>query len=387
MSGKSSRRAPGEGGLYQRADGRWEGRITTGYSAEGKRRRRKVVARTKREAAERLEVLKRELDAGLSGEASKWTVADWLELWLKDEAAATVRPRTLAVYTQIVRSHLIPALGHYRLRKLEPSHVRGYFLTKIAAGLQPRTVGNHHIVLRRALEIATRYQYVERNVDRLVSAPRAERYESHPLDQDEVGRFLTAARGHPQEALFVLAASTGMRQGEVLGLAWPQVDLDGGYVRISAALSRYGDAFHRGEPKTAKSRRTIAIPLPVVEVLRHHRDRQTLAERRGRDSGMWLGNEWDLVFTGDRGQPLGAHAVYTEFVRLLKSAGVRPVRFHDLRHGAATFLLAQGVDMRVVQEILGHAQISMTADLYSHVVPELQREAANRIGDVLFATR
>ena len=387
MTEKSARRAPGEGGLYRRSDGRWEGRVTAGYSPEGKRQRRKVVARTKREAAERLELLKREVNAGLSGEAARWTVADWLERWVKDEAAATVRPRTLAVYEQILRTHLIPALGHHRLKKLEPSHIRAYFLMKMTAGLKPRTIGNHHIVLRRALEIATRYQYIERNVARLVSPPRAERYEAQPLGQEEIGKFLHAARGHSLEALFIVAASTGMRQGEVLGLAWPQVDLDGGYVRVSAGLSRYAGDFHGGEPKTVNSRRTIAIPLPVVEALRHHRDRKTLAERRGGEARTWVGNEWGLVFTGALRQPLGARSVYSEFLGVLKSGGVRLIRFHDLRHGAATFLLAQGIAMKVVQEILGHAQMSMTADLYSHVVPEVQREAADRLGAVLFASR
>ncbi len=145
---------------------------------------------------------------------------------------------------------------------------------------------------------------------------------------------------------------------------------------------RYDKAFHMDPPKTRQSKRTIAIPRHVVEALRAHRVRQVEAKLQ---AAAWL-NEWDLVFTDEAGQPVESRALHDQFVGLLKAARVRRVRFHDLRHGAATYLLAQGVPMKVVQDVLGHSQISMTADLYSHVVPELRRDAANRMGDVLFGS-
>lgn len=376
-----TRRAPGEGAVYQRPDGRWEAMLDLGYIG-GKRKRRKRVARTHKAASDALAVMRREAEVGLSIEASRLTVGEWLTRWLKDEAAPMVRPRTLITYRQTVEGHLVPALGHLGLQKLTPSHVRAYFTAKREQGLAATSVQNHHIVLRRALEIAFRYEYVEKNVARLVSAPRTQRYEAKPLTREEVLQFLAAARGHPLEALFVVAASTGLRQAEVLGLTWPCVDLDEGFVRVERTLVWYEKAFHMDPPKTAKSRRAVAIPAQVAELLRTRRLRQV--EQRLKAEA-W-GNDWELVFTGESGTPIGARAVHHQFVRLLDQAGVRRVRFHDLRHGAATFLLAQGVPMKVVQEVLGHAQMSMTADLYSHVAPELRRDAADRIGAVLFGS-
>lgn len=376
-----SRRARGEGAIYQRSDGRWEAVLQLGY-AKGKRKRWKRVAPTKKAAAEALARLQHQADAGLTIDTAGMTVGEWLAVWLRDEAAPTVRPRTLITYRRTVEAHLIPALGHVGLRQLTPSHVRAYLTGKRAGGLAGATVQNHHIVLRRALEIAYRYEYVEKNVARMVGAPRPERYEAKPLTRDEVVEFLEAARGHPLEALFVVAASTGLRQAEVLGLTWPCVDLEEGFVRVDRTLARYDRAFHMDPPKTATSRRAVAVPSQVVDMLRICR----LQQFEQRLKAPHWENEWDLVFTSESGAPIGPRAVHHEFVRLLDQAGVRRVRFHDLRHGAATFLLAQGVPMKVVQEVLGHAQMSMTADLYSHVVPELRRDAADRMGTVLFGT-
>ncbi len=380
----TTRRSPGEGSVYQRIDGRWEASLSVGYSSEGKRRRRKVVAGSKREVSARLAKLKSEIE-GLVVDDARMTVAEWLHRWLTEEATTAVRPRTLLVYEVIIRCHLDPVLGHIPLQKLTPPEVKAYLSQKIAAGLAAQTVRSQHAVLRRALEIAFRYGYVARNVARLVSAPRVERAEIHPLDKDETRRFLDAVQGHRLEALFVLAASTGMREGEVLGLTWACVDLDGGFVRVEKTLARYGLGYHLDPPKTRQSRRAIAIPAAVADALRAHR--ATRQAYQFTLESAWIGNDWDLVFTNEVGTPLSASTLQQIFKRLLASTGIREVRFHDLRHGAATFLLAQGVAMKVVQEMLGHAQMSMTADLYSHVVPELRRDAADRIAETLFSGR
>jgi len=380
MAGK--RRARGEGGLYQRADGRWEGVVDLGYGPGGKRLRRKVVAATRAQANERLKRLREEVEKGLSPDHAKTTIGDWLEQWLRDAAPASARPRTLLAYASVVRTHLVPALGHKRLRALSPDDISDYMNRKTAAGLKPRTVTNHHIVLRRALEIATRYGYVEKNVARLVSPPRADRFESTPLTPDEARQFLKAAEGHPLEALFLLATASGLRQAEVLGLTWQAIDFDGEAIKVEKALARYGGEFHLDQPKTESSRRVVALPSRVFEALRRHRVRQ--AEQQLAVGPLWTGNKWGLVFATDDGSPIHDRYVREQFHRLLDSAGVRRVRFHDLRHGLATFLLAQGASMKVVQDVLGHAQIGMTMNLYTHVVPELRRDAANKVDDVLF---
>lgn len=202
--------------------------------------------------------------------------------------------------------------------------------------------------------------------------------------------FLKVSSEHSLGALFVLLSATGLRVGEALGLSWKHIDLDGATIRIEQALYRTplasrgedGETFALAEPKTEKSRRTLALPAGAVTVLRAHRAKER--ERR-LGAAVWL-NGWDLAFTGDQGVPLSDRMVRYAFQGLLKQAGVtgRRVRLHDLRHGAATYMLAQGIPMKVVQEVLGHSQMSITSDTYSHVLPELQREAADRLGDVLF---
>lgn len=202
-------------------------------------------------------------------------------------------------------------------------------------------------------------------------------------------KFLATCQGHPLNALFVALSATGMRVGEALGLSWKHIDLEAGTVRIDQMLYRTplasradSEMFALGEPKTEKSRRTLALPAGAVAVLRGHRTKEV--ERR-LAAAAWL-NRWDLAFTGEQGVPLSDRRVRYEFQSLLKRAEItgRRIRLHDLRHGAATYMLAQGVPMKVVQEVLGHSQMSITSDTYSHVLPELQREAADRLGDVLF---
>lgn len=382
MTEQRKRRGHGEGGLWQRPDGRWEALLHTGYTPDGKRKRRKAVRHTKTAAAAALKEMGAEEEQGLNPDASRWTVADWLQRWIETEVTATVRPRTQEQYASVVNGHLIPALGNVPLRKLTASDIRAYMKGKLDGGLAARTVGNHHIILRRALEIATRYQYIERNPARLVSSPRYQRYKAQPLTPEEMRQFLGACEGHRLQALFLLSAATGMRIGEVLGLTWEAVDLDAGTVRVEHTLYRIGGEFQLAEPKTEQSRRSIAIPAQVVVALQAHRKRQ-IEERLA--SPVWM-NEWGLVFTGVHGQPVGDRVVRYEFAALLEAAKItgRRIRLHDLRHGAATYMLATGVPMKVVQEVLGHSQMSITADTYSHVLPELQREAADRIGSVLF---
>lgn len=178
-------------------------------------------------AAARLEQLKVEAGLGLDAASERWTVAYWLQQWLTTEVKPTLRPRTHEQYASVCKGHLVPALRHKRLRALTPTDVRAYMEGKLEAKLSARTVGNHHIILRRALEIAFRYGYVEKNVARLVSAPRAGRYRVEPLTPDEMRTFLKVSKGHSMEALFVLLSATGMRIGEALGLSWKHIDLDG----------------------------------------------------------------------------------------------------------------------------------------------------------------
>lgn len=249
--------------------------------------------------------------------------------------------------------------------------------------MAPRRVALIRATLRCALARAVKHGIVGRNVAALASPPRQERHEIQPLDSAELRTFLIAIEGHRLEALFVLAVTSSMRSGELLGLTWPDLRLDAGEVVVRKALQRIDGANQLVDPKSNAGRRTIALPAMAVDKLRAHRTRQ-LEER------LAAGPEWqptiaDLVFTTATGTPLDAGNVLRTLHGILERAGLPRRRFHDLRHSMATALLVAGVSPRVVMEMLGHSQISLTLGTYSHVLPGLQREAADRMGALLAA--
>lgn len=250
---------------------------------------------------------------------------------------------------------------------------------KLQAGLSPRTVQYLHAILRRSLGLATKWGLVARNVALLVDSPRVKRSEIRPLTPEQARQFLQMAKGDRLGALYSVAIALGLRQGEALGLRWDDVDMQQGWVQVRMALQRVDGKLQLVEPKTEKSRRTIEMPDVVRDALREHRIRQ-LQER------LLAGQTWQehgLVFTTTIGTPLDARNVVRHFHGLLETAGLPRMRFHDLRHTAASLLLAQGLELRVVQEVLGHSQISLTANLYAHVMPVLMKEAAAKMDAVL----
>lgn len=380
-------RGPGEGTIYQRKDGRWVGEVDLGHQIgpDGKRRRRRIqhYGATQREAREKLaEALKKQRE-NVPVAVDRQTVDDYLHRWLVDVATPKVRPMTLRGYEQIVRTHLVPGLGHHKLGKLSPQHVQELLNAKSAAGLSPRTVHHVRAVLRQALGQAVKWGLVSRNVAALVDPPRAVRHEPAFLTPAQARAFLDAVRDDRLEALYSVAVSLGLRQGEALGLHWRDVDLDQGTLRVRVALQRVGGQARLVEPKSAQSRRTVAMPPSVVAALRAHRARQ-LRERlaageRWRDQG--------LVFATTIGTPLDARNVVRRFKAALRRAGLPDMRWHDLRHTCASLLLAQGVGPRTVMEILGHSQIGLTMNTYAHVMPELKRDAADLMERLLSGDR
>lgn len=308
------------------------------------------------------------------------TVGAYLEPWLADVVARSVRPKTAHSYGQIVRLHLLPELGAIPLAELRPAHVQALLNTKAASGLAPRTVAYIRNVLRQALGHAERSELVGRNVARLAVPPRIPRREVHPLTPDEARRFLTAIDVERLRALYVVALALGLRQGEILGLRWRDVDLDARSLRVRAALQRVDGVLALVEPKSATSRRTLPIPALVADALVAHRAQ---TESEGIAEIEALPGVTDLVFRTTLGTPLDAISVTRRFQRILRRAGLPHQRFHDLRHACASLLLAQGVPARVVMETLGHSQISLTLNTYSHVVPSLARVAAERMDEML----
>ena len=282
----------------------------------------------------------------------------------------------------IVRRHLSPALGHLRVDELAPQDVQRYMDQKLKGGLSRRSVQYHHAVLRRALRIAESWGLVGRNVATLVTPPAPQRRAVTPLTPEEARRLIAALDGDRDQVLIATALGTGLRQSELLGLGWSDVDLIKGVLRVTKTLQRHDGAFHFAEPKTERSKRAVALSLPLTEALKRHRQQQ-LRERLVAGP-LWQGDEWDdLVFGTELGAPRSGFALPRQFQRHLQSAGLPRQRFHDLRHASATYMLSEGISLRVVMEVLGHSTINVTANIYGHVMPEATRDAADKVGALL----
>ncbi len=343
-------------------------------------RRRSVYGRSRREVAEKLAEAISDRGKGLISDAGNITVAEYLDRWLAGSVRDTVRPSTYRRYQEIVRLHIKPALGGIRLAALSPLHVQALYRDRLDSGLSPATVAKIHIVLHQALDRALRWSLVHRNATEAVKAPRPAPQEMRPLSADEARRLLEAAREDKLHALYVLAVTTGMRQGELLGLAWRDVDLERGVVQVRRTLARDGGRLTIGEPKTKRSRRNVRLTETATQALRDHLDRQLEEIQRLGD----LYRDEGLVFATEAGTPMNpSNLRRRSFAPLLKRAWLPNIRFHDLRHSAATLLLLQGVHPKFVQELLGHSTISITLDTYSHVLPGMGDQTARAMEDVL----
>ena len=308
------------------------------------------------------------------------TVAEFLEDWLQS-ISYSVRPRTARRYAEYVRLHALPSLGNLPLASLSPKDLQILYAGRMRSGLSAMSVLHLHRTLHRALGQAQRWGLIEVNPAALVDPPRPERVEMHTLSPDEASRFLKTIRGDPLEALYTLAITTGMRQGELLGLHWREVDLERSSIKVTGSLQYVpGQGLSVASPKTTRSRRNVLLSATAVDALRRHR----LGQERERSARTKDWEDMDLVFTNAHGRPIYAsNLLKRSFTPLLEKAGLRHIRFHDLRHTAATLLLGQRVHPKVVSEMLGHTNISITLDLYSHATPTMQREAAAAMDDLL----
>lgn len=342
--------------------------------------RRAFYANTRQEAAQKLLKAQKAVSDGIPLPPERQSLDKYLDYWLIESVKSTVRPYTFQSYSSLVHRHISPELGRVHLTKLTPQDVQAFMNAKQAAGLSPRSVQYLHAVLRRALGQAERWGLIQRNVARLVSPPRVAKSVVQPFTPVESKKLLAAVKDNRLAALYTVALAVGLRQGEALGLRWRDVNLEAATLSVEVSLQRIDGDFVLAEPKSDKSRRTIKLPDICVDALKAHRRRQT--EESAFVGEGWQ-NTWDLVFVEGDGSPLSRYAVTRRFQRILDRAGIPKRRFHDLRHTCATLLLAQGVSLRVVQETLGHSLFSTTADIYSHVLPVLMADAAEKMDAAL----
>jgi integrase len=371
------KRGNGEGTITRRKNGGWMAQYYV-YATRG-RKRRTLYGKTRKEVAKKLTEALSNREQGLIFDAGKMTLEEYLERWLADSVRGTVRPSTFERHEQIVNVHVNPALGRIRLKNVTPPHVRGLLAEKLESGLASATVRKIHSTLHKALSQAVADGLIPRNAAD-VKAPRPTPKEMRPLSEEEARTFLEAARGDQFETLYVLALTTGLRRGELLGLRWDDVDLERGTLRVGRAHVREGGRHAVGETKTRRGRRQVNLTPRTVNTLRAHRKHQL--EEKIRLTG--LREDSGLIFTTHRGTYVNPeNLIKRSFKPLLKRAGLPDIRFHDLRHTCATLLLGRGVHPKLVQELLGHATIAMTLDTYSHYLPSMGNAAAGAMSDAL----
>lgn len=365
----------GNGGARQRANGSWEwresladGRRFSGYG--------KTQAAAKASCMERF----RQAERGIDPKDSKQTLAKYLHWWLTDVVTPKLAPKTIKAYRDVVRLHLAPELGRTELGKLTPQSVTTMLRDKERAGLSPRSVAMIREVLRGALNVAVKMQMVERNAAALASPPRQVKVERRTVTPDEAKRLLAVAETDRLGGLYRLALTLGMRQAEILGLRWADVDLDIGALRVRQTLQRIGGETITKEPKTARSRRTLALSPSLVAALVAHKDRQEFERKRA--GARW--QDTGLVFTSTIGTALEARNLTREFKRHLVAAGLpQSLRFYDMRHAAASLLIADGLPITAVSAMLGHALTSTTLNNYAHVLPGSERLTADAMERLL----
>ena len=380
------KRGQNEGSIYQRSDGRWAGAVSLGGG-----KRKTVYGRTAEETREKLDQIKSNLKLGITLAPERTTLAEVCALWL-DAKRETVRPKTYESYSGLLRKHVLPNLGRMRLSNITPTHLERFYVARLEV-VSPKTTRNLHIVLRQMLDWAVRRDLVSRNPARLVSndeLPRMPKKQITVFSPQQARDLIDASRDTESEALITLALSTGARVGELMGLSWGKItfredvhsNVVGGKVRIDSSLQYIDGEPKLFDPKTAAGRRTLELPTVATPSLIRRREKQRADAKRAR--GGWR-NDFDLVFTTEAGRPLNRNMVLRKYLRplLAKSGLSERTRFHDLRHAAASLLLAQGTPIPVVSEMLGHSNSSITMSIYSHALPDAPTVAAANMDALL----
>lgn len=377
----SSGRSKGSGSIEQRSQGSWRIRYSGPVGPNGKRNQiTETVKGGKKIAEKRLRDRLAAIDTGAYVPKHKETVGEFIERWLDTYAATNTTLRTLHGYRGYVKRYVGPSIGNIPLQSLTTQQVQTVYADMLQRGLSNTTVVQLHRILKQALGHGVKWGILARNVADATSPPRIQRPPMDMWDVDTVHRFLDAAEDSRFRDLHHLAVLTGLRRSEICGLKWDQVDLARGRISVVATLQRItGHGLVQGQPKTARSRRSVPLDPTGVNVLHSVRGRQMELQLAAGPSWQNLG----YVFTHADGSPVAPDMVSKDFCAIVRKEGLPNLTFHGLRHATATLLLTLGVNLKVVSEILGHSNIAITADTYSHVLPGLQEQAVLALGQLL----
>ncbi|WP_433242951.1 tyrosine-type recombinase/integrase [Actinomadura nitritigenes] len=376
---KSKKRANGEGTIYQRKDGRWEGAAYV-LTTEGTYKRIRKYGRTREEVHAKLVQAQQKSGSGVPVADKPWKLGEYLDYWLEHVVRPAKRWNTYKKYEQTVRLYLKPGLGKLSLDRIRVAKVQAFFNAQIKAGHSVAKVHVMRMTLSAALTRAMREELITVNPAQLATLPPAPSRKVRPWTADEARAFLAAARKEPLYPAFVLMLAYGLRRGEVLGLGWDELDMDQQEIRVHWQLQRIEGELRRTPVKTDAGRRHLPM-LPIVwDAMIELADRQMYAKRAA--GAGWV--ETGFVFTTRTGRPIEPRNLARAFERICENAGLRRIRLHDLRHTTASLLKRMGVPPSDAKEILGHARISVTLEIYTHGDNEDHRSGLGRVAGELF---
>ncbi|WP_026332568.1 tyrosine-type recombinase/integrase [Deinococcus apachensis] len=396
-----AKRANGEGTMSRRKDSSgktigWRASVTVGIAEDGSQKRRWVSGKTQGEVQEKLRALQSDLHQGTLADTDRMTVADFLNHWVAHKEREGNKPNTVQSYRDTVNRYITPKLGRVKLEKLRPLDVE-HMLTGLRRDGKSTSLQVYALrVLKMALQQAVRWQMLPRNVADAVKPPKMERQEMQVWDRQQVADFLKATEAHPLHAAFYLALMTGMRRGELVGLKWEDVDLDRARLTVRNNLVEVIGAPIEGKtrlkkattssvrlevstPKSKASRRTIVLSKGTVQKLREQQARQ----KAWREHAAEAWTEQGFVFTTVTGALVWPSALAKAYTNLVKEAGVPPIRFHDMRHTAASLMISVGIPPKTVSERLGHSDVAFTLRTYTHLYDAQREEAAFDIADLV----
>ncbi len=378
-----TRNAQGAGTIRKRKDGNWEARYTIGRDpGTGKQVQRSIYGKTQAEVRKKLTSVLKDVDLGVYQEPSRLTVGEWLDIWLNEYVKPTAKHNTYANYETQIRLRLKPAFGATRLQELKRLPLQQFFnqLHTGANPLSPKTIKNIHGILHKALATALDLDYIFVNPADRIKLPQITRKEIKPLQQQDIAAFLKAIEQEEYKNVYLVALFTGLREGEVLGLSWENIDFENGTVTVNRQLQRTkakgaSGQYYFSTPKNGKAR----VIYPAHFVMQALKSEQISQAQHRLKAGKAWHNPDNLVFTNPLGEHLAIQTVFLRYKRLASSIGLPDSRFHDLRHTYAVTALQEGDNIKTVQEALGHATASFTLDVYGHVTDKMKEESRNRM--------
>jgi integrase len=364
--GEKKRRGHNEGSVYFDAGrNRWVAAVSI---SPGKRK--KFYFEKKQDAVKKKNEALRELEQGTLATGKQQKLGEYLQDWLENVHKSRLRISTYVNYKKQV-GYVVTELGEVWLQKLTPQHVQAFYAKKLGEGLSSKVVHDIHGVLHLALNNAVRWNMVSRNVCDFVTPPRIVSREVVPLSVEQARVLVKHVQGHRLEVLLAMAVVTGMRRGELLALRWSDIDVDRKCLLVLHSVNFIaGYGYVEGKPKTAAGKRIISLPEFLLDMLKVQRDRQSALRETAKN---W--QDHDLVFSNLSGGYMHPNHMGELFRQILRAAGLPEIHFHDLRHSAASILLCMGVNIKVIQALLGHSDISITLRTYSHLLPSMQQEA------------